>query len=178
MERFCEIFGEGIFLEFNKTLIDEFLSSSDIIESTEHLYNETLNKQVLKRVVLHSFSHLFMRAVTVESGYSLASIAERIYDGNDQYGILIYTSTNDSEGTLGGLSRLGKKERLEPIINQALEFSTLCSNDPLCFDGLLSQDDPTNGAACHSCLLVPETSCEDYNSNLSRTVIESLYQRL
>jgi hypothetical protein len=173
-----EIFGEGIFLQFKKNTIDKFLSSSDIIESIEYLYKETLNKQVLKRIILHTFSHLFMRAVAVESGYSLASIAERIYDGNDQYGILIYTSTNDSEGTLGGLSRLGKQERLGPIINQCLEFSTLCSNDPLCFDGLLSQDDPTNGAACHSCLLVPETSCEDYNSNLSRTIIESLYQRL
>ena len=44
----------------------------------------------------------------------------------------------------------------------------ICSNDPVCIEtdkqGLVG----LNGAACHSCALVPETSCEHNNTLLDR----------
>ena len=70
-------------------------------------YYPTIEKDeaLIKKIFFHTISHLFMRAISTEAGYALASLRERIYDGGDQFGIFIYTSTSDSEGTLGGLSR-------------------------------------------------------------------------
>ena len=35
-------------------------------------------------------------------------------------GILIYTAAGDAEGTLGGLVRMGKPGRLEPLLSRRL----------------------------------------------------------
>ena len=64
-------------------------------------------------VLLHSFSHALMREVALECGYNAASIRERIYaspydEPLARAGVLIYTAAPDSEGTLGGLVRLGQ----------------------------------------------------------------------
>ena len=51
--------------------------------------------------------------MALECGYNAASIRERIYSTNDTLamaGILLYTAAADSDGTLGGLVELGKKE--------------------------------------------------------------------
>ena len=50
-------------------------------------------------------------------------------------------------------------------------WENLCSNDPVC-----AQHQPENGhehrflqgAACHGCLLIAETSCEQHNDFLDR----------
>tara|TARA_B100000787_G_C16077000_1_gene242628 strand:- start:493 stop:708 length:216 start_codon:yes stop_codon:yes gene_type:complete len=47
-----------------------------------------------------------------------------------------------------------------------------CSNDPLCAHGTLSESEDQNGSICHSCLLLPETTCENFNSRLSRVMVE------
>ena len=64
-------------------------------------------------VLLHTVSHLLMRQVALECGYSAASIRERLYcrqagdtEGPPMAGILLYTAAPDSEGTLGGLVAL------------------------------------------------------------------------
>lgn len=57
-------------------------------------------------IALHTLSHLLIRTIALECGYNSASLAERIYAGDDsnpRTGILIYTAVPDSEGTLGGL---------------------------------------------------------------------------
>ena len=174
-----EVFGEGIFIELDENLIMEYLGSEFVTNEMIHLYkNVDRSSDLVKKIFLHTFSHLLMRAVSVESGYSLASLKERIYGEEGQFGILVYTSTPDSEGTLGGLSRLAKKERMESIIVNTLKYSSICSNDPLCHDGTLSEHEEANGSACHTCLLVPETSCEEFNRHLSRTLVEGLLDEL
>ena len=107
-----------------------------------------------------------------DRGDSASSIRERIYAGDEGYGILLYTGSSDSDGTLGGLVEAGK--RIEKYLEQALELGRLCSNDPVC-----SQHSPDhaheeqflNGAACHGCLLLAETSCERRNEFLDRTLV-------
>jgi hypothetical protein len=86
-------------------------------------------------------------------------------------GLLIYTSTSDADGTLGGLERQGKSERFTHIVKAALEEVTWCSSDPLCQTGISSLSESLNLAACHSCLLLPETSCEIGNRFLDRAVL-------
>ena len=72
----------------------------------------------------------------------------------------------------GGLIEVGR--RIHEHIRAALEMGELCSNDPVC-----AQHDPQNpherrflhGAACHGCLLIAETSCEQHNDFLDRALV-------
>jgi hypothetical protein len=91
-------------------------------------------------------------------------------------GVLFYTAAPDSEGTLGGLVALGKKDMLGRILSQALEHARLCSSDPLCAEHVPYADDQTmHGAACHACAFAAETSCERGNRYLDRNlVVETL----
>jgi hypothetical protein len=86
--------------------------------------------------------------------------------------VLLYTGTSGSEGTLGGLIQVGR--RIHEHMRQALELGELCSNDPVC-----AQHEPASihehrflhGAACHGCLLIAETSCEQQNDFLDRALV-------
>jgi len=123
-------------------------------------------------VLLHSLSHLLITAMALECGYPSSAIRERIYAVGDRFGILLYTATPDAEGTLGGLVATGRN--LERHLHQALEIGRLCSNDPVC-----AGHDPDNasgeltlqGAACHGCLLISESSCERQNTWLDRAAV-------
>jgi hypothetical protein len=123
---------------------------------------------------LHSLSHAFIAEVALECGYPLSSLKERIYSSGplqpDRFGILIYTSTAGGQGTLGGLSSMA--QHAGDLLTRAMKRLALCSNDPICAehsDG--SEDYPLQGAACHACLLVPETSCEARNTRLDRGLL-------
>jgi hypothetical protein len=127
-------------------------------------------------MLVHSFSHILLNQLVFECGYSTAALRERIYVSDDptapMSGILIYTSSGDSEGTLGGLVRLGRPEFLGPVIERALNKAYWCSADPVCSENIGGQGSKlVNMAACHSCALLPETSCECFNQGLDRSVI-------
>ena len=120
----------------------------------------------------HTLSHLLIRRISIESGYSIASIRERVYFWHDgsraKGGILLYATQPGSEGTLGGLVAL--VPFLQETIASCFQIATSCSADPLCHDTrfLLGK---YNGAACYACLLISETSCEHRNMWLDRHVI-------
>jgi hypothetical protein len=66
-------------------------------------------------------------------------------------GILIYTSSGDSEGSLGGLVRQGKENFLGKLVKDSIEDARWCSADPVCSDiGHSSGQGPdnVNGSAC------------------------------
>jgi len=122
--------------------------------------------------ILHSLSHLLMKQLCQMSGYSLGSIRERLYLDADSgnvlsAGILIYTSGPSSDGTLGGLCGQANQKRINLLIQQSLESKLNCSNDPICSEHQSLKQEP-NGAACHTCLILPETSCELRNHMLDR----------
>ena len=123
--------------------------------------------------MLHSLSHLLITTVSLECGYSASAIKERVYASDKYgYGILLYTGSSGSEGTLGGLVQVGK--RIESILANALEFGRLCSNDPVCAQhkpAEANEERFLHGAACHGCLLIAETSCEKGNEFLDRALV-------
>lgn len=127
--------------------------------------------------LLHTFSHLLMTAISLDCGYPASSLRERIYtlptDGAqpDRYGVLILTSSSDAEGTFGGLVEAAR--RIKEFVRKALELASLCSNDPICAHHQPGEHDhaPLLGSACHGCLLVPETSCEQRNEFLDRALV-------
>ncbi len=47
-------------------------------------------------------------------------------------GVLVYTAAADSDGTLGGLEREGRSERIDATILAAVWPMRWCSSDPLC----------------------------------------------
>lgn len=54
-----------------------------------------------------------------------------------EYGFLLYTSSSDIEGTLGGLVEVGR--RIADLIYSAFKVGAFCSKDALC-----AQHEPPN----------------------------------
>jgi hypothetical protein len=125
-------------------------------------------------LLLHSLAHILMKQLSLQCGYSSSSLRERLFIGeNDKEmaGLMIYTATSDSDGTLGGLQREGKTIRFSDMFLEAIRANEWCSSDPLCIKGLVAATESSSLAACHSCLLSPETSCEDFNRFLDRAML-------
>lgn len=184
------VYGEGIFLELREELLREWQSrEGDALRG--HLrtlvenYERVRQKRGLREknlsprfVLLHTLAHLLINRLTFECGYSSASLRERLYVSDapsaPMAGLLIYTADGDSEGTMGGLVRMGKPGNFEPVLRRALESAQWCSADPVCREmgaGGGQGPDSCNLAACHGCALLPETSCEEFNRFLDRAVV-------
>ena len=68
---------------------------------------------------------------------------------------------------------MGRVSALATVATElALAQAGLCSADPLCAEHHPWRDGVTlHGAACHSCLFAPETSCERGNRYLDRALL-------
>lgn len=175
--------GEGIFVAFKPDEIKSWSQRSDVRDRGRRLMSgfdhwRADHKQSkrefpgLPYVMLHSLSHLLLTAMAMECGYPASSLRERVYASEVGYGVLIYTGSPDAEGTLGGLVEAGR--RITEHLSAALDAGRLCSNDPVCAEH--SPDDERVGrfllgAACHGCLLISETSCEQHNDFLDRALV-------
>lgn len=127
-------------------------------------------------------AHLLIRQLSFECGYTAASLRERIYCSEkpeeiEMSGILVYTASGDSEGTLGGLVRQGYPDSLPRVFRKAVETGRICSNDPVCISSKGQGRDALNLGACHACVLLPETSCEEFNVFLDRGVVTGTFER-
>jgi hypothetical protein len=187
-----EVRGEGIFLELNRDGLASWLappSGSVVRERAEALqaafeedYRDRYKTEPPLRVtprllLIHSLAHALIRQLSLDCGYSTASLRERIYvdEGDrDMCGLLIYTASADADGTLGGLCRQGDADRLVNLLRRAIRSCEWCSSDPLCIQGLQASSELLNHAACHSCMLLPETSCEKFNRLLDRAMLVGL----
>jgi hypothetical protein len=122
-------------------------------------------------VVIHTLAHALIDQLALDAGYPAASLRERLYIAEDMEGLLIYTATTDSAGSLGGLIAQGETERLEHTLRSAIARSAWCSADPVCIEAEGQGTDALNLAACHVCALLPETSCEEMNTLLDRALL-------
>lgn len=177
-----EIFGEGIVLSLNFNLLEKWASQLPKEEREELalLEGKRLDEnfwflpQIDARfLALHTLSHLLLRRVTFECGYSSSSLRERLYFSPERRyaGIMIYTADGDSEGSLGGLVRQGRSDRIAQSISEALDQGQWCSSDPVCSETAGQGLGGFNHAACHACSLVSETSCTAANTLLDRRML-------
>ncbi|USY26815.1 DUF1998 domain-containing protein [Alcaligenes sp. 1735tsa3] len=181
-----EVRGEGIFLELKEEALNAWEAEPAVQKraaAIEQKYKEWAAERGVdaddfpgaRYVLLHSLAHVLMRQLALDCGYSESSVRERIYSSTaperKMAGILLYTASADSEGSLGGLVDLGTKERFPNLIHNALENAKRCSSDPLCADHQPDVHATINGAACHACVLAPETSCEAFNRFLDRNFL-------
>jgi hypothetical protein len=132
-------------------------------------------------VLLHTLSHVLIKQLSFECGYSSSALRERLYCSNvlgrQMYGLLIYTAEGGSDGTLGGLVRQGESDLFPNTLMNAINEAQWCSSDPLCVESSGQGYLGLNLAACHSCCMLPETSCELLNRYLDRsTLIGTLSQ--
>lgn len=178
-----EIFGEGVFIEFNRDTVDEWINSNENLKNKSKTYKKLYRDYLIQKewiqqgdkdaiyVMLHTFSHLLMKQFSLQSGYSSSAVKERIYYSDKMAGILIYTGSTDQEGSLGGLVEMGDPDNLRKILIRALEEARFCSNDPTCSTQFPSEDNYINSASCFACTMLPETACETGNMLLDRSLL-------
>lgn len=179
--------GEGIFLEFDTGQMNAWMARTpvivDRIGQLDARYNQrrTGQGQPHRRVspqfvLLHTFAHVVINQLAYECGYGSASLRERLYcdlenPADPMCGVLIYTASGDSEGSMGGLVRQAKEGLFENIVIRAIQKAGWCSSDPVCIESNGQGAENCNLSACHSCCLLPETSCEEGNRLLDRALL-------
>ncbi|MRK01377.1 DUF1998 domain-containing protein [Aeromicrobium sp. S22] len=178
-----EVHGEGIFMNFDEEAIEEWADSTFVTGRTAMLQHASDLKAAsdggaqdaatvsAKRVFLHTLSHVLINELSLDAGYPAASLRERLYTGDGQAGVLIYTASADSAGSLGGLSAQADGDLLWAVLKSGIDRASWCSTDPVCIESTAAGKDALNLAACHACLLVPETSCEVANTYLDRALL-------
>lgn len=186
-----EVRGEGIFIELDQSDIKDWVRNNPLVsERTEHINNSYTSSFIGQNhprnitpqfIMLHTLSHLLIRQLSFECGYSIASLSERIYcaeeaEGKQMAGIFIYTAGGDSEGTLGGLVRQGRPDAFPHILRKAIRNAQACSNDPVCILSRGQGRESLNLATCHACGLLPETCCEERNGLLDRGLIVGTFK--
>lgn len=179
-----EVRGEGVYFELNANSLSEWAEKPEVaararliserLPRREEAGSDSLATPAL--LLIHTVTHLLMKQLALESGYSLASLRERLYcgvdsDGEAYAGALIYTATPASEGTLGGLVANAEPEVFRNMVLATVAGAQWCSSDPLCSESEGQGADGLNLAACHACCLTSETSCEHRNVLLDRALV-------
>jgi Domain of unknown function (DUF1998) len=179
--------GEGIFVEFDRERLRMWVSEVQAIRERIAELDARYNARRVTQgqaprpispqfVLLHTFAHVLINQLAYECGYGSASLRERLYcdfadNANPMCGVLIYTASGDSEGSMGGLVRQAQDGTFENIVLRAIRRAAWCSSDPVCIESSGQGADNSNLAACHGCCLLPETSCEEGNRLLDRALL-------
>jgi hypothetical protein len=183
-----EVRGEGVFLALDEVEVRAWETRLEVKQRCEPVVSRYLADWRRERgpdmpppvplsaryILCHTLSHVLMRQMTLECGYSASSLQERIFvaEGeNPMSGLLIYTSTSDSDGTLGGLQRQGTAARMAATLPAAIRSVHWCSSDPLCISDMMDAQATYSRSSCHACVLAAETSCEVFNQFLDRALL-------
>lgn len=186
-----EVLGEGVFIAFDPEKLDEWARRPAVRARGDQFRRGTAHLNAMRAtpipfagerlVMLHTLSHLLITSISLECGYSASSIRERLYCATEpgpagertaRAGILLYTGSPGSEGTLGGLVEVGRN--ILHHLARAADMAMLCSNDPVCAQHAPDDDQEgrwREGAACHGCVLIGEPSCERMNQDLDRSLV-------
>jgi len=182
--------GEAVFFEFEKVRLNvngrrykkwkelkERLSKNEVnnFRFIDPLGYTDLNPEY---VYLHTFAHLLIKAISKVSGFSVASLNDRVYLYKNpkthewEGGVMIYVSGEDVDGSLGGLISLFRdKSVIKEILEEAYMYSLECSNDPAC-----ETQEPVPhrlyGSACTVCSFLPETACRYFNLFIDRVLYQ------
>jgi hypothetical protein len=182
-----EVRGEGIYLELDAAAVARW-ELSPAVKSRMRQLHENYNKSCTnagraaddppsaRHILVHTLSHMMIKQLSLECGYSGSSLRERLYvsgheSGEGCAGFLIYTASSSADGTLGGLVSQGDPSVFEGMLCSAVASARWCSSDPLCIESKGQGNDALNLAACHACALIAETSCECGNMLLDRGLV-------
>lgn len=177
-----ESYGEGILFVLDQKKLEQWEKQEEVLNRTENIRANAENAdwkshQIIahtltpRKILIHTLSHLLIRELEYVCGYPSSSLQERLYVSETMHGFLI-SAFDGTDGYLGGLSTLcNDLQNLNNIINSAIFRATDCSSDPICIESEGQGVGQLNLAACHSCTLTPETTCELSNLYLDRKLI-------
>ncbi|MFC5824972.1 DrmB family protein [Nonomuraea insulae] len=186
-----EVSGEGVFLAIDENALQTWEQRPGPAARSQQIwYNHTMllreraertgstarlediKSPVTPRyVLLHTLAHVLINEWSLDCGYPAAALRERLYVDKDMAGLLIYTATSDSAGSLGGVVAQGEHRKLYETLESALSRAEWCSQDPPCMESEASGTNSLNLAACYACVLLAETSCETNNVFLDRAML-------
>jgi hypothetical protein len=180
-----EVRGEGVFLELKANRLQAWELDPAVVQRARRVNENYIkrtqalgsvpNRVITPRLLLvHTVAHVLINQWSLECGYPAASLRERLYVSDRMAGLLIYTATSDSAGSLGGVVAQARPGRLDEALREGLGRASWCSADPLCIESDATGVDSLNLAACHACTLLPEVSCEEMNLFLDRGVLVGL----
>ncbi|MCU0285599.1 MAG: DUF1998 domain-containing protein [Acidobacteria bacterium] len=183
-----ESFGEGIFIALDCNAVEEWFQNKcnaqqiwkkrlekihGNIRENSFLSKERFSdfKYTVKFMLVHTLSHLLIKEFEFLVGYPSTSLNERLYVNKEgMQGVLIYTVAG-AEGSYGGLISQAEPGQFEKVLKSALFRARDCASDPVCFHAEEQGVGGLNLAACYSCTLLPEISCEEFNCFLDRRLL-------
>lgn len=127
--------------------IQPFSEISKFSRTTYHVYR-----------LIHSISHLLIRAAADIGGLGKDSLSEYIFPGIPA--VLIYCQ-NSQGFNLGSLFNTFEAY-FDKWMNKAYESAQKCVFDPICIE---------RHKACTGCLFVNEVSCQHFNKDLDRSLV-------
>ncbi len=182
-------YGEGIFINIDNKKCEDWLNkisqNAKFYKRISIIFNNFKNndspfinrqrfineKSLAKFMLIHTLSHILIKEFEFVVGYPATSMQERLFvNDSEMAGVLIYTIAG-SEGSFGGLISQGTEKVLRKILESALFRATDCASDPVCYNSEEQGIAGLNLAACYSCCLLPETSCEEFNVFLDRRLL-------
>ena len=177
-----EVLGEGVFLRLHGNRLAEWESRPSVVKRADIIDTRYRGKfkrqgtQADRRVsprllMIHTLAHVLIDQWSLDSGYPAAALRERLFVSDRMAGLMIYTATSDSAGSLGGVVGQASPDLLDRSLRDAMERAGWCSNDPVCSETEAQGAESLNLAACHSCVLLPEVSCEEMNQLLDRGLL-------
>jgi hypothetical protein len=177
-----ESYGEGILFVLDKKFLSEWESKEQIINRANIIKQHGLSSDwkshqieaariTPRKILIHTLTHLLIREFEYICGYPMSSLQERLYVDSSMHGFLI-SAYDGTDGYLGGLSKLCNDiDNLNKVIHSALNRARNCSLDPICYESEGQGIAQLNLAACHSCTILPETTCEHGNLFLDRKLV-------
>lgn len=177
-----ENYGEGILFVLDEQKLIEWERNNDITERIKNIqihaedsdwqfHKIEAKKLTPRKILIHTLSHLLIREFEYVCGYPMSSLQERLYVSENMNGFLI-SAYDGTDGYLGGLTKIcNNLDKLQSIITSALQRAKDCSLDPICYENEGQGIAQLNLSACHSCSLVPDTSCEMSNLFLDRRLV-------
>lgn len=167
------VYGEGIFLQLN--IPNQIMGEKDFVRRQSGKQG-IMSRQ--KFVFAHALAHTLINQLALKSGYSTTEIKDKIYEDEirGRIGILLYVSSMDTAGTMGGLVDLARHGKFENILHKAIEKIQWCPLDPVCIDPITNGQTIRTPGACHHCLYLPETACLHFNQGLDRKILHEYLQ--
>lgn len=176
-----EVIGEGIFLAFQRKALNDW-ASGDFARRRQQVLQKSADRVAAEygraqsavdiiKVAVHTLSHIIIDQLSLDAGYPAAALRERLFVDDKVAGLLVYTASSDSAGSLGGVASMAEPELFGAALREGLQRVSWCSSDPVCIESSGTGADGLNLAACHACVLAPETSCEMNNSFLDRALL-------
>jgi len=109
--------------------------------------------------LLHTYSHVLMKAIAEHSGLDLNSMGEYLFPADLAF--VVYRSGTTMD--LGNLSSLWRNTNVRLLKYLLSPRTLLCNSGSTC--------DQLSFGACPDCVMIPETSCLASNQLLSRAVL-------